>query len=144
MVVQGLTSLIAAGFISGILPFTFVFIPACPWKVSCTCCCDVAADTTLSALRLGSFRTAQTSQMLAGKISLLHIIVICFAHGIYMNCGIRKGWVMAADALLPWGSFEANFEYCFHRSPHSGGHLQLPGFASTCSHPPSFVHPPVS
>lgn len=108
---------------------------------SCTCCCDAAANTKLSALRLGSFRTAQTSQMLEGKISLLDIIVIYFAHGIYMNCGIRKGWVMVADALFSWGFFEANFESCFHKSPHSGGHLQLPRFASTCSHPPSFVHP---
>lgn len=88
---------------------------------------DMAANIKLAALRLRLFHTAQFSQMLIERILLLYlIVVIYFIHDIYMNHHIRKGWVMAADALFPWGSFETSFEHQFCRSSHSYSHIHLP------------------
>lgn len=87
-------------------------------------CCDTAANTKLAALRLGLFRTAQSSQMPVERILLLYLIVVI--HCIYINRHIRKGRVMAADALFPWGSFETSFKHPFHRSSHSDSHIRLP------------------
>jgi len=116
-------------FISGILFFSLLCLFQCVLgrESCCTYCCDTAADTKFAVLRLGLFHTAQSSQMLVERILPLYlIVVIYFIREIYMNRRVRKGWVMAADALFPVGSFETSFEHGFRRSSRSHSHIHLP------------------
>lgn len=69
----------------------------------CICFCDAAANTKLALCTIGLFHPAQPSQMLV-EIILYLVVVVYFINDIYMNHYMRKGWVIAADALFPWAS----------------------------------------
>lgn len=71
----------------------------------CICFCDAAANTKLALCTIGLFHLAQPSQMLVEIILLLYLVVVVyFINDIYMNHYMRKGRVIAADALFPWAS----------------------------------------